>query len=62
MSAIALVTPIVRDGDMVASFSLWLQWVSGPPHTTFTLFPVGGFVFAGGAIGALIAVARASLE
>ena len=58
--AIALVTPIVRIASFVASLPLWVQWYIRPAAdlTIFTLFPWAAFVFAGGAVGALIAAAR----
>ena len=59
-SAFALVTPIVRASPAIDGWPLWLQWYMRPfnEFTIFTLFPWAGFVFAGGAIGALIAEAR----
>ncbi len=56
-TAIAMVTPIVRIAPAVNALPLWLQWYVRPfnEFTIFTLFPWTGFVFAGGAVGALIA-------
>ena len=55
-----MVTPIVRAAHAVDALPLWLQWYVRPfgEFTTFTLFPWAAFVFAGGAVGALIAAAR----
>ncbi len=59
-AAIALVTPVVRIAPAVGALPLWLQWYLRPfgEFTIFTLFPWAGFVFAGGAVGALIAAVR----
>jgi uncharacterized membrane protein len=59
-SALALVTPIVRASPAIDALPIWLQWYVRPAgeFTIFTLFPWAGFVFAGGAVGALIAAAR----
>jgi uncharacterized membrane protein len=59
-AAFAMATPIVRASHAVDMLPLWLQWYMRPfgELTIFTLFPWAGFVFAGGAVGALIAVAR----
>ena len=55
-----MATPIVRASPAIDSWPLWLQWYMRPfgEFTIFTLFPWAGFVFAGGAVGALIAAAR----
>jgi uncharacterized membrane protein len=57
--AFALATPVVRAAHAVDALPLWLQWYVRPfgDFTIFTLFPWAGFVFAGGAVGALIAAA-----
>jgi len=57
----AMVTPVVRLATWVASLPAGLQWYVRPSgdHTVFTLFPWLGFVFAGGAVGVLLAGARA---
>ena len=43
-----------------SALPIWLQWYLRPAgeFTMFTLFPWAGFVFAGGAVGALLAAAR----
>jgi uncharacterized membrane protein len=58
--AMAMATPIVRASPLVDSLPPWLGWYLRPAgeHTTFTVFPWAGFVFAGAACGALIAAAR----
>ncbi len=63
-TALAMVTPIVRAAPMVDALPLWLQWYLRPfgEFTIFTLLPWAGFVFAGGAVGALIAAARNDRE
>jgi uncharacterized membrane protein len=57
---IALVTPIVRATPLVDALPTWLQWYLRPSgeHTTFTMLPWAGFVFAGAATGAVLAAAR----
>jgi uncharacterized membrane protein len=59
-AATAMATPIVRAAAWVDALPTWLQWHLRPAgeHTTFTLLPWAGFVFAGGAAGSLIASAR----
>jgi len=59
-AAFAMATPIVRAAPGIASWPVWLQWYVRPAgeFTIFTLFPWAGFVFAGSAVGALIAAAR----
>lgn len=56
-TALALLTPIVRASTSVDVLPTVLQWYVRPAgdYTTFTLLPWAGFVFAGGACGALIA-------
>ena len=56
----ALVTPLVRASPLVDALPTWAQWYVRPAgdHTTFTLFPWIGFVFAGGAASTLIDAAR----
>jgi uncharacterized membrane protein len=60
----ALATPIVRVSPVVDRLPTLLQWYARPAgeYTTFTLLPWIGFVFAGGAAGALIAAARDNRE
>lgn len=62
--AIAMVTPVVRASPDVALLPAWLQWYLRPTgdYTTFTLLPWVGFVFAGGACGALVAAARSGSQ
>jgi len=57
---VSMATPLVRQASFVDGLPLWVQWYIRPAgeYTTFTLFPWAGFVFAGGAVGALIAAAR----
>jgi uncharacterized membrane protein len=57
---ISMVTPIVRAAPSVDLLPLWLQWYVRPAgeFTTFTLFPWAAFVFAGAAVGAIIAVSE----
>jgi uncharacterized membrane protein len=59
-SAFAMVTPIVRAAHAIDALPIGLQWYMRPAgeFTIFTLFPWAGFVFAGGAVGALIASAH----
>ena len=59
-AAIAMATPIVRASAAVDLLPLWLQWYVRPfgDFTIFTLFPWAAFVFAGGAVGVLIAAAH----
>jgi len=56
--AIAMLTPVIRGAAAVDLLPLWLQWYVRPfgDHTTFTLFPWSGFVFAGAACGAVLAL------
>jgi uncharacterized membrane protein len=58
-ASVALITPIVRTSSAVDALPLWLQWYVRPAGelTTFTLFPWAAFLFAGAAVGALIAAA-----
>ncbi len=59
-AAVAMATPVIRAAAWVDALPTWVQWYVRPSgeHTTFTLFPWIGFVFAGGAVGALIVAAR----
>jgi uncharacterized membrane protein len=63
-TAIALATPIIRVAPSVDLLPTWVQWYLRPSgdHTTFTMFPWSGFVFAGAAIGCLIAEGRGPVE
>jgi len=56
-AAIAMATPIVRESPVIDRLPIWIQWHLRPAgeQTMFTLFPWAGFVFAGGAVGSLIA-------
>lgn len=58
-TALAMLTPIARASTTVDVLPTFLQWYVRPAgdYTTFTLLPWAGFVFAGGACGALIAAA-----
>lgn len=57
--SLAMVTPIVREAAWVNALPTWIQWYLRPTgdHTTFTLLPWAGFVFAGAAYGCLLASA-----
>ena len=63
-TALALVTPIVRTQPWLASLPPAIQWYISPVgnHSTFTLFPWAGFVFAGAAFGTLLAMANPQQE
>jgi uncharacterized membrane protein len=58
--AVAMSAPMVRVAHTIDAWPLWLQWYMRPfgEFTIFTLFPWTAFVFAGGAVGTLIAAAR----
>jgi hypothetical protein len=53
-------TPIVRASPIVDRLPIWFQWYVRPAgeFTTFTLFPWAAFVFAGAAVGVLVADLR----
>jgi uncharacterized membrane protein len=55
-----MLTPIVRVSPFVDRLPIWFQWYVRPAgeFTTFTLFPWAGFVFAGAAVGVLVAGRR----
>jgi len=57
---LAMVTPIVREAAWVNHLPTWTQWYLRPfgDHTTFTLLPWAGFIFAGAAYGTLLAHAE----
>jgi uncharacterized membrane protein len=54
--ALAMATPIVRQASWVNLMPTWTQWYLRPfgDHTTFTLLPWAGFVFAGAAYGSVL--------
>ena len=58
--AIAMLTPVVRTWTFVDRLPIWVQWNIRPAgeYTTFTAFPWAGFVFAGAALGVLLAASR----
>jgi len=58
--ALAMLTPVVRQAEWVNALPVWTQWYLRPfgDHTTFTLLPWAGFVFAGAAYGSLLAQAQ----
>ena len=62
--AVAMGTPLVRAAAWVDALPTWLQWYLRPAgeHTTFTLLPWIGFVFAGAAAGELVATAGESVS
>ena len=59
-AAFAMLTPIVRASALVNELPTWVQWYLRPAGdvTTFTALPWAGFVFAGAAVGALLAPLR----
>lgn len=59
-ASLAMMTPIVRAAGWVGSLPIWVQWYLRPSgdHTTFTLLPWAGFVFAGAAYGSILAGTR----
>ncbi len=63
-TSVAMVTPIVRGASLVDALPTWVRWYVKPSgeHTTFTLFPWAGFLFAGGAVGALLAAVDRQAE
>ena len=63
-AAMAMLTPVVRASPFVDRLPTWLGWYMRPAgqDTAFTMFPWAGFVFAGGACGALISAARGNGE
>jgi uncharacterized membrane protein len=56
----AMLTPVIREASWVDRWPTFFQWYLKPAgeHTTFTLFPWTGFVFAGAAVGVALAAAR----
>ena len=61
---LAMVTPLIRTASWLGSLPPALQWYISPTgnHSTFTLFPWSGFVFAGAAFGALLAMVDRRVE
>ena len=59
---VAMITPIVRETGLIGMLPTVVQWYIRPAgeYTTFTLLPWAGFVFAGAAVGAVLAGARDS--
>ena len=59
-TAIAMVTPISRTTGVIDWLPVWVQWYLRPAgeYTTFTLLPWAGFVFAGAAVGVVLAEVR----
>jgi len=55
-TALAMATPLIRQAGWVSLLPTWLQWYLRPfgDHTTFTLLPWAGFVFAGAAYGSIL--------
>jgi uncharacterized membrane protein len=55
---IAVMTPLIRTTATVDLLPDWMQWYLRPSGslTTFTLFPWAGFVLAGAACGAILAI------
>jgi uncharacterized membrane protein len=58
--AVAMAAPIVRASAAVDWLPVWLQWYVRPAGdmTTFTLLPWAAFVFAGAAVGVMIAASN----
>jgi uncharacterized membrane protein len=59
-TALAMITPVVRQAGWVNLLPMWTQWYLRPfgDHTTFTLLPWAGFVFAGTSYGSFLAGAQ----
>jgi uncharacterized membrane protein len=57
---VAMVTPILRSAPSIQTLPTLVQWYLRPAGelTTFTLFPWAGFVFAGAAVGSVLASTR----
>src|SRR5262245_19519224 len=57
---VAMITPIVRETRLIGLLPTFVQWYLRPAgeYTTFTLLPWAAFVFAGAAVGAVLATAR----
>jgi uncharacterized membrane protein len=58
--AFSMATPVVRTSTLVDALPTWVAWYVRPAgeHTTFTVFPWVGFVFAGAACGVFLASKR----
>jgi uncharacterized membrane protein len=58
--ATAMLTPVIRAMPSISALPVWVQWYLRPggEHTTFTTFPWAGFLFAGAAVGVLLAASR----
>lgn len=56
---LSMLTPLVRQSSSVDALPVWIGWYIRPAgeHTTFTVFPWAGFVFAGAACGVLLSAA-----
>lgn len=59
-ATLSLVTPLVRSASWLPLLPPAVQWYISPAgnHSTFTLFPWAGFVFAGAACGAVLSLAE----
>lgn len=59
-TGLALVTPLVRSAPWLGLLPPAVQWYISPSgnHSTFTLFPWSGFVFAGAAFGTLLVLGQ----
>jgi uncharacterized membrane protein len=59
---VAMITPIIRETRLIGTLPVVVQWYIRPAgeYTTFTLLPWAAFVFAGAAVGAVLAGARDS--
>lgn len=62
--ALTMLTPLVRTTALLAPLPDPVEWYLRPfpGRTTFTLFPWGGFLFAGAAIGVWLDAARTGRE
>lgn len=56
-TAVAMLTPLVRNASWLEALPPVAQWYLSPNgnHSTFTLFPWAGFLFAGGVVGVMLA-------
>lgn len=57
---VAMITPVVRQAHLIGLLPTVAQWYLRPAgeYTTFTLLPWAAFVFAGAAVGAVLASAH----